>query len=143
MAIFSNQLIKFLEIKQLAYKQVAASAPLVPEMFNDVPRVCFLSTLSTGKRGGMKRVGEESRVDSPHSSVLSKRGRRGVAGSLRTAAIRLTTVGMLGGGQSLSEGPAQTGNPHPQWVLVRLLRKTHSQPASRSRQSPWSKGGTW
>lgn len=39
----------------------------------------------------------------------------------------MTTVGKeLGGGQSLSEGPAQTGNPHSQWVLVRLLRKTFS-----------------
>ena len=50
---------------------------------------------------------------------------RRVAGSLKTAVIWMTAVGKeLGGGQSLSEGPAQTGNPHSQWVLVRLLRKT-------------------
>lgn len=55
-----------------------------------------------------------------------------MAGSLKTAVIWMTPVGQeLEGGQSLSEGPAQTGNPHSQWVLVRLLRKTQSQPTSR------------
>lgn len=91
-------------------------------------------------------MGEESRVDRPIPLCCLNEGGDGLQGGRvpEDAAISLTTVGKeLGGGQSLSEGPAQTGNPHPKWVLVRLLRKTHSQPASRSRQRPWAKGGTW
>ena len=61
-----------------------------------------------------------------------------MAGSLKAAAVWMTAVGKeMGGGLSFTEGPAQTGNPHlpvgPDTVLVRLLRKTRSQPASRNK----------
>ena len=45
MAVFSNQLMQFLKIKQLACKQVAAGTPLVPGRFSEAPRICFLPTL--------------------------------------------------------------------------------------------------
>lgn len=51
MAIFHNQLIKFLKIKQLACKQVAAGTSLVSERFNEAPRICFLPTLKHRERG--------------------------------------------------------------------------------------------
>lgn len=73
MAIFSNQLIKFLKIKQLACKQV-----LLWSQRGSVklPGSASCPPWTTGKGGGMKRVGEESRVDRPNSSVFSKQGGR-------------------------------------------------------------------